>query len=96
MIRSCSSDLKLYALSRQRCCGHILLPNLGLDDENDDSRLITVISTTSVPSLTSWVLAYDMINRKRDTVLICQNMSFCAQFAPVCSIIPGHRPLKAI
>ncbi|HKU83141.1 MAG TPA: hypothetical protein VJP58_03790 [Candidatus Nitrosocosmicus sp.] len=36
MIRSWFSDLKFHALSRLRCCSHILLPNLGLDDEEED------------------------------------------------------------
>ena len=55
LISFCSSSAELYPLSKHRCCCCLLL-FLDLDDV----CLITVLSTTSVTRLISWVLAGDM------------------------------------
>ena len=33
-------------------------------------------------------------DRQWNAVFVCQDVPFCAQFAPVCGIVSGHRPPK--
>jgi hypothetical protein len=99
LINSCSSCLEMYALSRHKCCNlFLLLPDLGLYDEDIDfdfGLLMTVSSATSVTRLMSWVLAAYIYDRQWNIFFICQNVSFCLQYAPVCGgIISCFRPLK--
>ena len=82
LISSCSSGSELYALSRHRCCCILLLfplPDLG---SYDDGRrcLITMLSTTFVTSLMSWVLAEDMITVVVYLFYLLKSVFLC----PVC------------
>ncbi|KAA2283375.1 hypothetical protein [Candidatus Nitrosocosmicus sp. SS] len=66
MINSCSASAELYHLSRHRCCNH---PRR-LDLDNDFGLLMTVLSTTSVTHLVSWVLAGNNTTEKRIPCLL--------------------------
>ena len=66
LISFCSSSAELYPLSKHRCCINLLLfvPRLDLDVD-DLGLLMTVLSTTSVTSFMSWVLAGDISQQIR-------------------------------
>ena len=58
---SCSTSLEWYALSRHRFCFLFLFVVVDVvdvdDDDNDDGLLITMLSTVSIATVTSWVFA---------------------------------------
>ena len=95
LISSCSSGVELYALSRHRCCNLLFLPfllDLGLDD--DDGLLITELSTISITSLMSWVLADEMTAESGIPSLSVKMCLFVPSLLSVRGIISGHRPPK--
>ena len=92
---SCSSGSELYALSRHKCCSLLLflLPVLGLDD--DDGLLITMLSTTFVTSLMSWVLAEDMTADSGMPFLSVRMCLFVPSLPLSVGLFPVIAPLKA-
>ena len=59
-----------------------------------DGLLITLLSTTSVTSLISGVLADDITTDKGIPFLSVKIMSFCAYFDSISRINSSHRPPK--
>ena len=95
LISSCSSGSELYALSRHKCCSLLLfpLPVLGLDD--DDGLLMTMLSTTFVTSLMSWVLAEEITADSGMPFLSVRMCLFVPSLPLSVGLFPGHRPPKA-
>ena len=91
---SCSSGSELYALSRHKCCSLLLflLPVLGLDD--GDGLLITMLSTTFVTSLMSWVLAEEITADSGMPFLSVRMCLFVPSLLLSVGLFPGHRPPK--
>ena len=89
LISSCSSGSDLYALSRHRCCSFLLFSGLVLYD--DGRRLITALSTTSVTSLISWVLAEDITT---DIGIPSLSVKMCL-FVPSLLLSVGLLPVSA-
>lgn len=83
LISFCSSSKELYPIPKHRCCSNRRRIDLRLDVDNDFGLLIMTLSTASVTNLMSWVLAGKITTDKGDAFLICQNMSFYTQFAPI-------------
>lgn len=85
LISFCSSSTELYPLSRHRCCINLLLfvPRLDLDVD-DLGLLMTVLSTTSVTSFMSWVLAGDITADKGIPFLSVK----------ICLFVPSLLPLS--
>jgi len=92
LISSCSSSVELYPLSRHRCCFCFLLSIFDLDDV----RLITILSTTSVTRLISWVLTDDIT---ADSGILSLSVKICL-FVPSLllsvGLFPVLTPLKVI
>ena len=57
LVISCSISLEWYALSRHRFCFFFWFCFELNDDNGDGGLLITVLSTVSIATVTSWVLA---------------------------------------
>ena len=94
LISSCSSCSEMYALSRHRCCLSLLLvPSLDLcyGSSRCRRRLITELSTTSITSLISWVLAGDITT---DSGISSLSVKMC-RFVPSLLLLVGLFPIIA-
>lgn len=96
LISFCSSSTELYPLSRHRCCINLLLfvPRLDLDVD-DLGLLMTVLSTTSVTSFMSWVLAGDITADKGIPFLSVKICLFVPSLLLSVGLFPVLSTLKA-
>ena len=95
LISFCSSSAELYPLSGHRCCINLLLfvPRLDLDVD-DLGLLMTVLSTTSVTSFISWVLAGDITADKGIPFLSVKICLFVPSLLLSVGLFPVLAPLK--
>ena len=91
---SCFAVLELYALSRHRCCSFLFPDKLRfVNDDND--RLIIVLSTTSVTSFISWVLAEDMTAESGIPFASVKICLFVPSLLLSVGLLPVIAPLRA-
>ncbi len=96
LISFCSSSAELYPLSKHRCCINLLLfvPRLDLDVD-DLGLLMTVLSTTSVTSFMSWVLAGDISQQIRGYLSYLSKYVFlCLSLLLSVGLFPVLAPLR--
>jgi hypothetical protein len=95
LISFCSSSAELYPLSRHRCCNRRRRRlDLSLDLDDDFGLFMTVLSTTSVTSFVSWVLAEDMTADKGIPFLSVKICLFVPSLLLSVGLFPVFAPLK--
>lgn len=93
LINFCSSSAELYPLSRQRCCNLRRL-DLSLNLDNGFSLLITALSTTSITSFMSWVLAGDITTDRGIPFFSVKMCLFVPSLLLSVGLFPVLAPLK--
>jgi len=84
-------------LSRHRCCSFLFLDELHFidGDDDDDDRLITMSSITSVTNFISWVLADDMTADRGIPFLSVKMCLFVPSLLLSVGLLPVIAPLRA-